>query len=225
MAVDGKAPVTKFNPRKMKAMSRTFAKSRAGASRMQLVNARARVVVSLHGNRVQLAATPACPQATLPSSRACFPPSSRGTPCRTCWRCTCRRRVTLSTKARNCRTLTRAWTPLKMKKSTAPGLPLGLALALALAPAAKTTMGSTTVRAWRLLCARVSAPWVTRLRGCFVFGSDPAWDEPEDEEPEPEEEGRGLKLLHSMVGELALEMRELAAEIGSLEARVSDLEA
>ena len=51
------------------------------------------------------------------------------------------------------------------------------------------------------------------------------FDAPKEKAHEPEEEGRGLKILHTLVGELAAEMKSLTSEISAMEARIAALEA
>jgi uncharacterized small protein (DUF1192 family) len=51
------------------------------------------------------------------------------------------------------------------------------------------------------------------------------FETPKDKAAEPEEEGRGLKILHTLVGDLAAEMKTLTQEIATLEARMAKLEA
>ncbi len=72
-----------------------------------------------------------------------------------------------------------------------------------------------------LYCTGVSSEAV---KASSLAAAASLFDAPADNAHEPEEEGRGLKILHALVGDLAADMKELAAEIKALTDKVLRLE-
>jgi len=66
---------------------------------------------------------------------------------------------------------------------------------------------------------------VKEIKAASLSAAHSLFETPKEKATEPEEEGRGLKILHTLVGDLAAEMKSLTSELSSLEKRLAALEA